>query len=275
MAPKKRKSRGGSARPGGAPRPGGPRATPAAARGGRTATPPPAKAGRSGAPLPLIISVALVGAAVVGLVVYLLFLRQEAPLTAQGSASSLPEGGGVVVTEAADVPQVHLYADYQCPVCARLELTSGPEIFEAAEQGRIALTVTTMSFLDQRRDGDVSARVANAAQCADDQGAFAAFYPLPFQWSAAELEQGSPAWTDEQLIDLGEAAGIGDADAFAACVTQGEYLPYVADQQERARRDGVDGTPTIIVDGEQLDSAEMSRLLAGPGGVAEVLGLSE
>lgn len=218
----------------------------------------------------LIAAVVLVAVALLGLAVYLLFLREEAPLTAQGSPSSLAEGGGVVVSEVDDVPQVHLYADYQCVYCAQLELTSGDDILEAAAQGRIALTVTTMSFLDGRSDTEVSSRAANAAQCADEQGAFAAYYPLPFEWDPS---QSAPQWTDAQLIEMGTVAGVADSAAFAACVNEGRYLPYVSDQQERSQRDGVDGTPTVIVDGTPLGEDDLIRLLAEPGSAAEVLGV--
>ena len=41
--------------------------------------------------------------------------------------------------------------------------------------------------------------------------------------------------------------------------------------QERANRDGVSGTPTVTIDGEQLTAEEMQALMDGSSTVEDVL----
>ncbi len=228
----------------------------------KTAPPP-----KKGAPVGLIGAVTAAVVIVVAIMVYLA-VRGSGGLEGAGSANALPEGGGVVVSEHADVPQVHLYEDFQCPWCGVLERASGADLDAAAEEGRIALTVTTMSFLDDNLGNDSSSRAANAALCADDQGAFTAYRAEVF---ANQPEQEGTGWTDEQLLGFAEAAGVSDPDAFRSCVESGRYSDYVDAMQERANRDGISGTPRLLIDGEPVSDQEMQALMYEPGSLDRIL----
>jgi protein-disulfide isomerase len=228
----------------------------------KTAPPP-----RSGPPVGLIGAVTVALVAVVAIVVYLA-VRGSAGLEAAGSANTLPEGGGVVVSDTADVPQVHLYEDFQCPWCGVLERSAGADLDAAAADGRIGLTVTVMSFLDSNLGNDSSTRAANAALCADDQGAFAAYRQQVF---ANQPEQEGTGWTDDQLVGFAEAAGVADMEAFGSCVESGTHDDYVTDMQERANQDGISGTPRLLIDGEAVTDDEMRALMNQPGALDQVL----
>lgn len=209
----------------------------------------------------LIGMVVVLVVALVGALAFWAATRGEGDLDAVGSANALSDGGGVSVGPGpdTDVPQVHVYGDPQCPWCAVLENSVGGAVGELVEAGEVNLTVTLMSFLDGRIRGDNSARAANAALCADDAGAFLAFYQGMY---ATQPHEGG-GWTDEQLLALGEQAGVAGADleTFRGCVADRTHDGYVEAMQARANRDGVSGTPRMFVDGTEISDEEMRGLM--------------
>lgn len=208
----------------------------------------------------LIAGVVVLVVALIGALVFWAATRDQ-DLQAAGTSSALPEGGGVRFgpAEGTDVPEVHLYADPQCPWCGVLERQVGSALAERAQAGDLALTVTLMSFLDGEIGGEHSARAAGAALCADDADAF-----LPFVGAMyAQQPQEGVGWTDEQLVALGGTAGISgaDRDTFASCVAERPHQDYVEAMQQRANRDGVSGTPRLFVNGEEISEQEMRGLM--------------
>lgn len=197
--------------------------------------------------------------------------RDGADLSAVGAANTLPEGGGVSTGPGldADVPQLHVYGDFQCPWCGVLEQAIGEEVKEKVAADEVHLTTTLMSFLDGRIPGENSVRAANAALCADDQGAFLPYYGQVY---ANAPEQGV-GWTDEQLVAVGEQVGIDgdDLDTFRSCVADRTHEEYVQAMQERANRDGVTGTPRLFVNGTQITDEQMSGLMEGRVSLDEVI----
>ncbi len=232
----------------------------------------------------LIGGVVVVLVAIVAVVVYLAtrgdgvtteagtgdFTRAE-----NGSANSLSEGRGVLVSEGEGKPQVHVYVDFQCPWCGKLENSSGAAFTEAAESGDIGLVTTVMSFLDGNLRNDSSTRAANAALCADDAGAFSAYQALVF---ANQPAQEGVGFTDDQLLQFAQEAGIegDDLETFSSCMAPGEdgeltYGDYVAEMQERSNRDNITGSPRVLIDGEEISEAEMNLLMTDPNSLATVL----
>lgn len=197
--------------------------------------------------------------------------RDGANLSAEGSANALPEGGGVSIGPGpdADVPQLHVYGDFQCPWCGVLEQAIGADMKEKVAAEEVHLTTTLMSFLDGRVAGENSVRAANAALCADDQGAFLPYYQQVYANAPAE----GAGWTDDQLVAFGQQVGIeGEGlDTFRSCVADRTHEDYVDAMQERANRDGVTGTPRLFVNGTQITDEQMSGLMEGRVSLDEVI----
>lgn len=222
-------------------------------------------------------SMGLIGG-VVALVVLLVAVlvwaatRGGGDLESGGSPNALPEGGGVVVGPGvdADVTQVRMYEDFQCPWCGVLENSIGSELAERAQAGEITVTYQIMSFLDGSLGNDSSVRAANAALCADDAGVFPAFHGSVFANQPAEEGTG---FSDEQFTIWAADAGLAGQEltTFEQCVQDRPHTGYVEDMQARANRDGVTGTPTLVVDGETLGNEDMSRLMQDPAFLDEVL----
>lgn len=226
---------------------------------------------RSSVPVGLVAAVLVVVVAIVAIGVYALG-RGEEELTAAGPQGSLPEGGGIVVAEGRgpDVPQLHLYADFQCPWCAALEEQVGEDLAAAAEQGEVALTVSLRTFLDDHLGNDSSTRAAELAMCVADEGRFLDFYQRVLTHQPATEGEG---WSDAQLLEHAGAAGAeGEAlERARGCYEEGRYAAYVADMDQRAVREGVTSTPTLLIDGEPADEEEMTMLLTQEDGLQSVL----
>lgn len=236
------------------PRPPAPQVKPVAARG--------PSAG-------LIAGVVVLVVALLGVLVWA--ATRGGDLEAVGSSSTLPDGGGISVGPGvdADVTQLRIYEDPQCPWCARLENAIGEDLDEMIEAGEVNVTFQIMSFLDGNIGNDSSKRSANAMLCADDAGVFLPYHQALFAEQPAE----GAGWTDEQLVGYAEDAGV-DGDAlteFQACVEEQPHADYVQDMQQRANEDGVNSTPTVFVDGEELPQEDLGRLIQEPGVLREVL----
>jgi protein-disulfide isomerase len=180
---------------------------------------------------------------------------EEAPADAALPAGVETAGGGVPVGSA-DGPILELYEDFQCPICATFEGALGDTLADLATSGSARIVYFPLSFLDRQLDNDSSLRAANAAGCAQDAGAFAAYHDTVF---ANQPEREGEGYTDEQLLEFGREAGI-DGDAyptFETCVQDLTYEGWVQQVQQAANDRPVTGTPTLFLDGELIDTADL------------------
>lgn len=233
---------------------------------------PKAKATKtpSGPPMGLIGLVTVVLVIFVAVLVYL--GTRTTSIDAAGGVNSVPDGGGLVLNPEVgdDVPQVHIYEDFQCPFCGQLESSSGEAINEAAAAGDIQLTYTFMSFLDGSLRNDSSSRAANAAVCSADADQLSGFVTSLFDRQPVEEGTG---YEDQAFFDAAQEAGIeGEAlNTFTSCVETNEYADYVAAMQERANQDDVTGTPTILINGEKISDEELTGLLQNPASFQDLI----
>ena len=77
----------------------------------------------------------------------------------------------------------------------------------------------------------------------------------PLAFFAEQPPEGSAGLPDSTLADLAAAAGA-DRDAVASCQEEQTYDAWVAAATEQASKDGVNQTPTYIVDGERVTFTE-------------------
>jgi protein-disulfide isomerase len=172
-------------------------------------------------------------------------------------------GAGIVVNAAtatptsnaptakSNVPTLDLYEDFQCPACGTLEKSVGAEITSMAKAGDIKLVVHTLSFLDRNLGNDSSARSANAAACAADAGKFMEYHNAVF---AAQPAREGEGYTDAQLTQFATTSGITGAalTTWQQCTSSGEYAKYVTSVQEASGKAGVDSTPTVKLNGQDV-----------------------
>ncbi len=87
-----------------------------------------------------------------------------------------PDRLGVLAGSPTAPVQLELFCDPQCPDCAKFEAASGPDIARQLGDGQLAVTYRWLTFLDDRRHNDTSARVGNALMLAGDPATSATVY---------------------------------------------------------------------------------------------------
>jgi len=210
---------------------------------------------------PNVVIIGAVVALVVILAVVVAIVIGNNSKSGSSTAQSVPAGvvggtgGGILVDPAAkaNVPTLDVYEDFQCPQCGRLEQAFGPTLTAMAKAGEIKYVVHMMSFLDDNLRNDSSKRSANAAACAADAGKFLQYHTAVF---AAQPAKEGAGYTDAQLTEFAKTAGItGPAlTTWQKCTTSGQHTQYVADVAVASGKAGVTGTPTVMLNGKNINN---------------------
>ena len=154
---------------------------------------------------------------------------------------------------------VTVVEDFQCPACKQFEAAGSATLTELAT-GDVAVDYRPIAILNRMSSTNYSTRAAAAAYCVAeaDIGAWPAWHAAMFAQQPAE---GGAGLTDRQIIDIAAAAGI-TGDPVAQCITSNRYGSY-ADQNTTAATDGgIDHTPTVLVDGKEVQSPTPEALRA-------------
>lgn len=147
----------------------------------------------------------------------------------------------------ADAPAtVDLYVDFHCPACGAFEETYGPLLAGAVDEGRIRLRTFPLAFIDAG-----SAAAANGYACAAEAGFGEAYY-------AALFANSDLRWSSSQLVTLFEQVSGSPSADVAACIEDRQHETWVTSLDRAAEKAGVQGTPTLLVDGAPVDTAALT-----------------
>ncbi|MFS2292169.1 MAG: DsbA family protein [Actinomadura sp.] len=182
-----------------------------------------------------------------------------APLSRQDDGSIVMARPGVTK------PVLEIFEDFQCPVCKQFEEATGQTVLELAEQGKVKVVYRPFHLFGQQRDPikSNSLRSAAAALCVPADK-WISYHKALFKFQPAE---GSKGFSHDDLVKWGKNVGVTDAN-FEKCVREEEKKPQVDQMTTYALQErGVQGTPTVFLDGQELDSAQFMD----PGGLRAVV----
>jgi protein-disulfide isomerase len=170
-------------------------------------------------------------------------------------ADGIMLGGGPVA--------VDIYIDFMCPFCRMFEERHGPAVDElVARSGLITLVYHPLGILDRLSTTRYSTRASGASGCASDGGRFLDYLYTLFDNQPPEESAGL---SDEELAQLGVQTGL--SEDLARCVMQGTYIEWAEYVTAKALARGVNGTPSVYVDGmgvpasaDAIMSAAMAEL---------------
>jgi protein-disulfide isomerase len=148
-------------------------------------------------------------------------------------------------TDLKNVPVVDIYEDFQCPICQQFESLNAQYISSLVKDKKATVKFHTLSFLGQE-----SVRAANAGACANDENKFLDYHLGMYANQPATENSGT--WTNDRIIGIAEASGI-KSDSFSSCVKDGKYLGWVSKVAEAGSKSGVNSTPTVFVNGKEID----------------------
>jgi protein-disulfide isomerase len=164
-------------------------------------------------------------------------------------AHATANADGLVVGTGAKT--VDVYLDFICPVCRQFEESAGAGLNQMVAANKIKIVYHPLAFLDRASSTQYSTRSAAAAGCASDAGKLAEYVQTLY---ANQPPEGSAGLSDDQLIQLGHTAGI-SGSGFDTCVRDGKYKTWVQHVTDAAVSRGVTGTPTVYVDGKQVQAS--------------------
>ncbi len=210
---------------------------------------------------PMVI-LAVVGAAILVAVLLVYLSQPGAPSTAasKGPSANLPyrtgttsEGFPFKGNPDAKVTVVE-FSDFQCPFCKNLNVEVLPEIEKTyIITGKIKYIFRNFAFL-----GPESKDAAIATYCAQEQEQFWPYHDLLFANQGAENKG---MFSKNNLEKWAGQLGM-DTAAFRKCLTSGKYDAAVESARQEGRGLGVEGTPTLFVNGKRLQGPDRKTLEA-------------
>jgi protein-disulfide isomerase len=136
---------------------------------------------------------------------------------------------------------VVVFSDFQCPYCSRVEPTLAQVEKVYGDKVRIAWKHKPLPFHPH------AIPAAEAAEAAREQGKFWQMHDKMF----AAQQDLSPAsyerWARELGLDMGR---------FKAAIASGKFKARIQEDDALAGRLGIDGTPTLVINGEKVVGAQ-------------------
>jgi protein-disulfide isomerase len=187
--------------------------------------------------------------------------------TARADVPRSGDGNGVLVGSADAPVQLEIFIEPQCPHVAELESTHGDAIANDIGSGRLTVTYRPLTFLDDRRHTDVSARISNALFLAADP----ATSPTAYQAFVQNLYRHQTGPDNTEIAAMARDSGVPDAVADWIAAGNDAVDTAAMNDANRARlKEGNPenpGTPTVydlnaktVVDIQ--DSDWLDKLLA-------------
>jgi protein-disulfide isomerase len=139
------------------------------------------------------------------------------------------------------------YSDFSCPHCYDLSQYTDRLIEEYVRDGSLRIVYKPVSFVNP----PYSIPAAQAAVCAAQQGKFWEMQDQIWSLYAAKSPAG---YTRPNLVDQAVAIGL-DQNAFETCYSSEETLAQVRGVLDEVQALGIQGTPTLYVNGQQINYA--------------------
>ncbi|TXK19722.1 thioredoxin domain-containing protein [Homoserinibacter sp. GY 40078] len=224
--------------------------------------------------IPTVASVAIL--AIVGGVIWAVVALQPAPKAVDGPANMISDGilfeadgdGGVTyvatpAVQAGEDPQpteqregvlnIVTLVDFSCPACKAFEETYSESIQSLVADGSATLEVHPVAILDRLFLGsEYSTRSNNVAACVAEYQP-ESFLDVMAAMYANQPDEQTTGLTNAEIVSVVEGAGVTNDDV-TQCITDETFTPWVTTATSRS---GVQGTPTVIVNGTTWDSSTM------------------
>lgn len=193
--------------------------------------------------LVVILIIAVFAVVIVGLIVL-----SKLPKVVTADTREHPNASELNMGDPNAPVKVVEFADFQCPYCKMYWEQVEPGIVkDYVATGKVYYTYAPMAFLGQE-----SIDSAEAAYCANDQGKFWDYRDMLF---ANHTGENVGDFTTAKLQAFASKLGM-DTATFNQCLSSGKYKTAVDDANTFASNQGVNSTPTIMVNGKIYSAGE-------------------
>lgn len=179
-----------------------------------------------------------------------------------------------------DVVDIQVYYDYLCPNCGAFEERNGDQLRDWIDNNAATVEYHPIAVFTAKSAGtQYSLRAANAVACvaelSPDQ-----FFDYHEALFADQPEENTPGFSDEELVDIAEGAGVEKLGNVEKCIETQRFRVWVNEATQRALAGPIAGTevasiastPTIIVNGIEFkyttafDPNEFAQFVARAAG---------
>lgn len=176
------------------------------------------------------------------------------------SPPNLTSAGGMVLGSASAPVTVTVVEDFGCPHCKAFE-TEAAALLSGYEAGdSVRVEYRGIAFLDRAFTSDYSSRALNASACVAAKAEPQTWKNFHSALFAQQPAEGTSGLDTPTLIATAAAAGASD-QATEACITDGTYRDWVEAQTDSTLgHGGVEGTPTVFVNGTKIEPASPEAL---------------
>ncbi|MFH8609151.1 DsbA family protein [Streptomyces sp. NPDC018029] len=168
---------------------------------------------------------------------------------AKPDAPASVKGGVITVGDPKAKHTVKVYEDPRCPFCKKFEDGGAQALVQPVADGKVKVEYTIASFLDKNLGGSGSVNAANALRASVDAGKFPQYHAAVFAHQAAE--ETDDAYTPAFLLKIADKVEGLRGGAFDKAVTNGTYKKWVGEAMDSFSKDGIQGTPTVFIDGKK------------------------
>ncbi|WP_273843579.1 DsbA family protein [Rubrobacter calidifluminis] len=155
--------------------------------------------------------------------------------------AGVPQNGTTLGKGSAPVT-IYLYEDFQCPYCGEFSRNVFPRLVkDYVKPGRVKLVSEPMAFI-----GPDSVKAAEAALAAAKQNRYWGYYYLLF---ANQKTENSGYVTDDFLNNLAQKTPGLDMNRWKGALSDPSLAKGLEKVQKKASAEGVNSTPTLIVEG--------------------------
>lgn len=137
--------------------------------------------------------------------------------------------------------RIDIWEDVQCPYCKFFETEMSEYLETLVRENQAKVVYHMASFLGQE-----SVRAANAINCAVEEGRFIEYHRALYEVQASE---NSGIFSNKNLVEIGKRLGITSSE-FESCVNDGKYADTVLKVGQSMKKNGVEGTPTVFLNGK-------------------------
>ncbi|WP_393084358.1 DsbA family protein [Streptomyces sp. LN704] len=169
------------------------------------------------------------------------------------------DGTTVVLGKSTAKKTLVMYEDPRCPICAQFEQTVGSTVKKDYDDGKFKIEYVGATFIDNGNPGEGSKNALSAMGAALNVSpeAFLEYKTALYSAKYHPEETDDKFKSDDYLIKVADTVSAlkGNA-AFQKAVKDGTYDKWALDMSEKFNKSGVQGTPTLKMDGKTLTGSD-------------------
>ncbi|MFJ7056740.1 DsbA family protein [Streptomyces griseobrunneus] len=167
------------------------------------------------------------------------------------------DGTTVVIGKSDAKKTLELYEDSRCPVCATFEQGVGETLAKDVEAGKYKVKYIGATFIDGTDNGEGSKNALSALGAALNVSpeAFMDYKAALYSAKFHPQESDDKFAKDSFLIEVADSVdALKNNKAFQKDVEDGTYDAWAMKMSESFGKSGVEGTPTLKMDGKKVTS---------------------